>query len=188
MRTLIAWALLVGCTCGAETPSVPATVDLVSFEAQTLTTTGLTIGQTVGTDAESTSTITYTPQVLGGLFDPELDELRLEVRATTGARMLSSPGGTPFRARLPVSGRISARAGSSWELSARCDAEVSVPMPGTADDGTFRYADDVTLWQSCLVDLRRGPNLTYGIRVEIHGDGHVEANAMSGVVTVGAVH
>lgn len=185
MRHVLATLLLVGCSCGGEEATVAHSVDLISFEASALSVTGVTIGEAVGTDAETTSTITYTPSELGGLFDPELDELRLEVRATTGARALNGADGTHFRARMPVNGRISALAGTRWEITARCDDSVSVPMPSATPEGAFFYADDTVLWQSCLVELRRGPNLTYGIRVEIHGDGHVEASAMSGAVTVG---
>lgn len=182
MRPLL--LVLALTACGDDEPP-PAPVELASWtSADRYGVSDLVSGETVGSDTEQIDRVVWTPEPLTGLFDPDLSELRLEVTHAHGTRVMRTADGTTFTASVPIRARILADGASEWEIETRCEDAVSAPLPRMGDDGVGRYDDGAVFWESCVLDLHHGRELEYDLRLEVRGDGRLEASASSGAVTV----
>lgn len=149
-----------------------------------LSVSGIVQSDPVGEDAEHRFRFSYSPTALTGLFDPTLEDLRLEVTASTGTRTMRREDGTTFTANVPVSMRAVSISESHWVITTRCDDEIASPMPSVGADGVLAYADGATFWETCTIELVRGEDLQYLAHLEVWGNGRVEGSAGSGAVTV----
>jgi hypothetical protein len=178
---VISFALLA---CTAE-PTTAAGTELVTWRNEgRLSMSGITQSDPVGEDDERRFRFSYSPTALTGLFDPTLEDLRIEVTATTGVRTMRREDGTTFTANMPISMRAVTITETHWVITPRCDDTIASPMPSVSADGTLAYADGATFWQTCTIELERGENLQYIAHLEVWGDGRVEGSSASGAVTM----
>lgn len=187
MLRLLSLSLLValpGCSCSGE-PTTAAGTELCAWSNEgRLSVGGITQGEPVGEDVTARWRFSYSPAPLGGLLDPTLEDLRVEVSATTGVRTMRREDGSTFTANVPVALRAVAINETHWTITPRCDGEIASPMPGARADGALGYADGATFWQTCSFELTRGEGLEYNAFLEVWGSGRVEGSAPSGAVTV----
>lgn len=182
MRAL--FVVLALTACGDDEPAA-APVELISWTSSDRYGASLT-SEAVGSDTEAVDRVVWTPEPLTGLFDPDLSELRLEVTHAHGTRTMR-PGdgaGATFTAGVPSRARIVAESVGEWEIQTTCEEAVSAPMPRMGEDGVGHYEDGAVFWESCALTLHHGADLQYLLRLEIRGDGRLEASASSGAVTV----
>jgi hypothetical protein len=183
--TLVVLAL--GCGEAAPPATAPATEVLAWTSAHRYGASDLSEGDPIGADVEHIDRLTYSPQPLGGLLDPDLPDLRLEVAYTVGTRTMRREDGTTFTGLVPVSVRATTAEGTDWTISSHCDDTIAAPMPAPTPEGGFEYVDDTRFWQACWLDLGYGEQLRYGITIDVQGDGRLEGHAPTGAVTVARI-
>jgi hypothetical protein len=183
-RSSVILLVLALAACGDDAPPA-APVELISWtSADRYRVSELTAGETVGSDTEAVDRVVFTPEPLTGFFDPDLSELRLEVTHAHGTRTMRTGDGATFTAGVPSRARIVADGTGEWEIETTCEEAVSAPMPRMGEDGVGHYEDGAVFWESCALTLHHGPDLEYLLRLEVRGDGRLEASASSGAVTV----
>ncbi len=193
-RSSVILLVLALAACGDDAPPA-APVELISWtSADRYRVSELTAGETVGSDTEAVDRVVWTPEPLTGFFDPDLSELRLEVTHAHGTRNMrtgdgatgdgATGDGATFTAGVPSRARIVADGTGEWEIETTCEEAVSAPMPRMGEDGVGHYEDGAVFWETCALTLHHGPDLEYLLRLEVRGDGRLEASASSGAVTV----
>lgn len=174
--------------CSSE-PTTAAGTELCNWHSDGhLSMSGVTQSEPVGDDTEHRVRFSYSPTALTGLFDPTLEDLRLEVTATTGVRTMRREDGTTFTANVPVAMRAVAITETHWVITGRCEEAIASPMPSVGADGELAYRDGATFWETCTLELTRGENLQYLAHLEVWGDGRVEGSAANGAVTMTQLH
>ncbi len=177
-------SLLAGCSCASEPTVAPGTELMTWSNEGRLGMGGITQTDPVGEDTTQSWRFSYSPPPLTGLLDPTLEDLRLEVTATTGVRTMRREDGTTFAANVPISMRAVTINETHWTIAPECDDAISSPMPSVGADGELAYVDGATFWQTCTIELTRGENLQFLAHLEVWGDGRVEGSGAGGAVTV----
>jgi len=173
---------LLACT---SEPTTAAGTEIYDWSNEGhLSVSGITQTDSVGEDLEQRWRFSYSPTALTGIFDPTLEDLRLEITITTGVRTMRREDGTAFTAHMPLSMRATTLSESHWVITPSCDDAIASPMPGVGPGGVLAYADGATFWETCTLELTRGENLQYLAHLEVWGNGRVEGSAGSGAVTV----